>query len=238
MKTEVKIVLGATMLLMAFACGGGGGAATGTNGGGIGGTGLMKGEVSTFSSSSSKPSLQKAKPRYNAKIDDSDLAGVQSIVTLFVLGDETNTPVATIKTGSSGNYTIDTEDLRSYLLSANLICVGARDNNILAAFENLGAIKVRASYTSAGGNITTIETMVDLEDLDPDEIKRTDPLTTIAARQVENAFEQFGLQIDGNAFGAFSGNLIEDIFTSSREIELAENQTLNEYANLLKTRMS
>lgn len=230
MKKTMRAALTGTLLTLALACGGGGGGSTsGDSGGGIGGTGLMKGSVETFDGTANeKPGRQKG--RLKSTIDSTDLKGVPALVTLFALDDtDLSDPLVTVKTADDGSYEILVEDLRSALEESGDVPAGANEAALEAAFDALGAVRIRATYETAAGNIATLETLQEVEDIDPEVTTGTDPFSTVAFRQVENTFTQLGLSLGADSIEKLSPDLMDEILTSQTEFELGEGEDFEDF---------
>ncbi len=78
-------------------------------------------------------------------ITSDDMVPSSALVSLFLLSDvRYENPVATVRTDASGNYEVTTADVKTYLLSQNLITTSSTEEEIIAAFRSLGKLQVRA----------------------------------------------------------------------------------------------
>ena len=129
---------------------------------------------------------------------------VQSLVTLYLLVDEDlKYPVATIKSGTDGSYDVAPSDLQEFLTnpySDNFsedygyllpdAISGINDNStdaeIIAAFEALGTLQVRALYVS-DGKAKIISAMADPTS---DEPAQVNPIVQQAAQQLITAMQE------------------------------------------------
>lgn len=125
---------------------------------------VLSGFVATFVSDSSRQLGRSIAEGDNGTSSTSSSvkanAGVKAVVSLYLLADtDFKYPVATVKTEDNGTYTVEAEDVKSFFtdnetlseISTNLgfpveVVNDPTDENLLAAFQALGPLNVRAMY--------------------------------------------------------------------------------------------
>ena len=163
----------------------------------------MSGSVQTFGSSSSARVIARSTAA-TGSTGVSVNQPVKSLVSLYLLVDEAfKYPVAKIKSGADGSYDVAPSDVREFLInlpSDNLsadygyllpdaatgIDNNSTDAQIIAAFEALGTLQVRALYVS-DGSAKVISAMADPTSDDP---VRVDPIVQRIAQQVLSSMQE------------------------------------------------
>ncbi|MFK7889438.1 MAG: hypothetical protein AB8B63_01385 [Granulosicoccus sp.] len=106
----------------------------------------------------------------SSSLSRADMRPVPALVSLYLLSDvDFETPVATVKSDSSGDYTITASDVREYLQEQDLIAENDSDAQVLASFRSLGRLQVRALITRERNGVRrvmAIQSLADPSDVD------------------------------------------------------------------------
>jgi len=167
-----------------------------------GSTPALGGSVQTFGDSSSS----RTRGRSAAATASSSISvnqPVKSLVSLYLLVDEDFTyPVAKVKSAADGSYEVTAGDVKDFLLNppstgleadygyllptTATITDASTDEEIIAAFETLGTLQVRALYIKEG-QARVISAMADPGS---DEPVRVDPIVQRVAQQIISALQE------------------------------------------------
>ncbi|MEC8544743.1 MAG: hypothetical protein VXY89_14455, partial [SAR324 cluster bacterium] len=163
----------------------------------------MSGSVQTFGSSASSRMMS----RSTASTGSTSVSvnqPVKSLVSLYLLVDEKlKYPIAKIKSGTDGSYVVAPSDVKNFLINPptdNLsndygyllpdAVVGidntSTDTQIIAAFNALGSLQVRALYVS-DGKAKVISAMADPASNEP---VRIDPIVQRVAQQIISSMQE------------------------------------------------
>ncbi len=200
----------------------------------------LQGQVATF-----PPTLGTARQvaqtfqqtETNQEFSEADFQGQESQVSIYHVDDyQLATTLALVTTDTEGNYQITCSDLIQF--SSNLSTVSEiqslpgdcnsspNRDSFKIAFTNIGAIKIRAVYSSADSETVELFAVHSLEeDVDAEnEIVRTSPLTSVAAMQIDQLFQALGIDLTGLQVLQFKPVLASLGETQTR-ITLGDGQT-------------
>ena len=167
-----------------------------------GSTPALGGSVQTFGdSSSSRTRGRSAAATASSRISVNQ--PVKSLVSLYLLVDEDFTyPVAKVKSAADGSYEVTAGDVKDFLLNppstgleadygyllptTATITDASTDEEIIAAFETLGTLQVRALYIKEG-QARVISAMADPGS---DEPVRVDPIVQRVAQQIISSLQE------------------------------------------------
>ena len=155
----------------------------------------LSGSVTTVSSSSSRIAGRRTANATSYSVDQ----GVKALVSLYLMIDENYTyPVAKVKSADNGSYEVTTADVKDFLLDTTThaaietaygssmpsavtsLSSSSSASELLAGFQALGPLRVRAIYTS-GGKARAMTAMADPTKTDA---VRVDPVIARAAEQI------------------------------------------------------
>lgn len=127
----------------------------------------------------------------------SDMRPVQALVSLFLLADvDFQSPVATVRTDSSGNYNVTANDVRDYLLEQGLINTETSEDEVISQFRALGRLQVRAVIVRERNGVRkamAIQSIADPADVDESGVPKpvtVDPIVHRVVKQIVDSIRE------------------------------------------------
>lgn len=246
-------------LLFVFSCGGGGGGGSSSPSGGgttVAATqrAVSSGDVdlllTSIASTGKKNKKAKKGRKQKVSIDSTSFEDKKCLIFIAKLSDSSYSDlVGIIKSDNKGTYEIKTEDIFAYLKAhiedvgetANFADLDATDSanrdRILAAFKNLGVLRLRAFYND-DGKVVSMEFFQNVKESDPNKLENADPRNRIIAHWVEKIFKDLGIIPTEEQYTALEAEIKAITDTILSGFELPEGITLEQFANAFKSENS
>lgn len=165
-----------------------------------------------------------------------DMRPVQALVSLFLLSDvDFQTPVATVKSNVSGEYTVTASDVREYLLQQSLITSESTEEEIITVFRTLGRLQVRAVIVRERNGVRkamAIQSIADPADIDETGTPVPVAIDPIVHRVVKIIVDSIRDSVDSLESMGLAPAVVDQLISSVVEQVVAQiDQVLEETAN-------
>lgn len=197
---------------------------------------------------------QSSKTRFEAPGDGSfgrdDMVPASALVSIFLLSDiNFETPIATVPTEADGSYTVRADDVLDYLVGQGLVDEDASEEDILAAFQLLGRLQVRALIVKTSGGeqkALAIQSIADPANIDPETMApvpvAVDPIVHRVVKavvdQIKDAIDSLrDLGVSGSAVQMLTESVLDSVVdditrvveeAATSVIEIPEGQSLDD----------